>query len=196
MDGMKPIATSMFESFMNTRNTFFRLVAAFTICANVVSGQEEVSVVQPETEVRSEDATRFTEPLEEVAGIRDSISKKASSWLPGIIAESTLRPTDSSLLFRPSAANYLQNDRGFALQNVNWSAPGTYSKPTYFEDIDLENYGHRKHLQMPRSALKFFGGIPLLPIKMLHQPPRQCVYRLGPDRPGNRNCSVKEKMLR
>lgn len=172
-------------------------IVAITIltCAVFASAQEQSAVVQPVVDVGNGDGGPVG-PATQSYERREFMYEIASNWLPNPLQNTSIRALDSSLLLRTQIENHSQNDRGSSLLDVRWIAPSTYSKPTYFEDIDLENYGHRKHWQIPRSAVKFFGGFPMLPLKMMHQPPHKCIYRLGPDRPGNRNCSVKEKRFR
>ena len=68
-----------------------------------------------------------------------------------------------------------------------WTAPGTCHYPIYFEDEQLERYGHSwgPVKQTAISAVKFFGTVPLLPYFMGVYPPNECVYDLGQYRPGS-----------
>ncbi len=67
-----------------------------------------------------------------------------------------------------------------------WAASGLYHNPLYFEEINLERYGYTWGLLQPGiSAIHFFGTVPLLPYKMVAQPPHECVYTLGYYRPGD-----------
>ncbi len=69
----------------------------------------------------------------------------------------------------------------------NWKATGTCHKPLYFEDVQLERYGHSWNpvVQPFMSAAHFFVSVPLLPYKMGLNPPSECVYSLGYYRPGS-----------
>jgi hypothetical protein len=61
-----------------------------------------------------------------------------------------------------------------------------YYKPVYFEDINLERYGIHYGLGSPFLSFgKFFATFPFLPYKMLMQPPCECHYTMGLERPNN-----------
>ncbi|MBQ9812482.1 MAG: hypothetical protein IJM54_04115 [Thermoguttaceae bacterium] len=68
-----------------------------------------------------------------------------------------------------------------------WKASSLCYKPLYFEDVQLERYGHYCHpLQQPVcSRVRFWLTIPCLPYLMGVNPPRECIYDLGYYRPGN-----------
>jgi hypothetical protein len=77
--------------------------------------------------------------------------------------------------------------RNFAPTLFTWKASATCHKPLYFEDVQLERYGHSWNpvLQPFVSGAHFFVSVPLLPYKMGLRPPHECVYTLGYYRPGN-----------
>jgi hypothetical protein len=67
-----------------------------------------------------------------------------------------------------------------------WKAAGYCHKPLYFEDWQLERYGHSHGALDPIfSAAHFFVSLPVLPYKMGVELPWECVYPLGHYRPGN-----------
>ena len=68
-----------------------------------------------------------------------------------------------------------------------WKASSLCHKPLYFEDVQLERYGHYCHplLQPICSRVRFWLTIPCLPYLMGVNPPSECVYDLGYYRPGN-----------
>ncbi|MBA2116217.1 hypothetical protein [Bremerella alba] len=69
-----------------------------------------------------------------------------------------------------------------------WEAPAFYHRPLYFEEVNLERYGHtHKHLQPVYSAAHFFGNTLALPYKMGAYPPCERIYTLGHYRPGDCN---------
>jgi hypothetical protein len=51
--------------------------------------------------------------------------------------------------------------------------------PLYFEDAKLERYGQSVRILQPIvSGVRFFATVPVLPLKMVVEPPRQCTtYR-------------------
>jgi hypothetical protein len=77
--------------------------------------------------------------------------------------------------------------RNFAPTLFTWKASGTCHKPLYFEDVELERYGHSWNpiVEPFVSAGHFFVSVPLLPYNMGLRPPNECVYTLGYYRPGN-----------
>jgi len=77
--------------------------------------------------------------------------------------------------------------RNFVPSTVQWAASGLCHKPLYFEQVQLERYGHEigPVLQPVVSTAHFFGSIPLLPYKMGIHPPFECQYELGYYRPGS-----------
>ena len=77
--------------------------------------------------------------------------------------------------------------RNWAPVTYMWKASGLCNKPLYFEQVQLERYGHDwgPVLQPFVSGAHFFGTIPILPYKMGLQPPNECDYSLGYYRPGS-----------
>lgn len=72
--------------------------------------------------------------------------------------------------------------------NYYWQASGFCHQPLYFEEVNLERYGYTcacPCLQPVCSAAHFFATVPLLPYKMVTQPPCDCQYTLGYYRPGS-----------
>ncbi len=68
-----------------------------------------------------------------------------------------------------------------------WTASGLCHKPLYFEDVQLERYGHGlgPWAQPFASAAHFFLTVPILPYKMGLELPDECIYTLGYYRPGS-----------
>ncbi len=68
-----------------------------------------------------------------------------------------------------------------------WTAAATWHKPVYFEDEQMDRYGHTfgPVTQTTLSAVKFFATVPLVPYYMGVYPPRECIYDLGTYRPGS-----------
>ncbi len=77
----------------------------------------------------------------------------------------------------------------------SWVAAATYHKPIYFDDDQLERYGHTfgPVTQTTLSAVKFFATVPLVPYYMGVYPPNECIYDLGTYRPGS--CAVLLRSL-
>jgi hypothetical protein len=77
--------------------------------------------------------------------------------------------------------------RAWAQTTYLWKASGLCHKPLYFEQVQLERYGHDwgPVLQPFVSGAHFFATVPILPYKMGLQTPQECVYTLGYYRPGS-----------
>ncbi len=77
--------------------------------------------------------------------------------------------------------------RSFQPSAIQWKASGLCHKPLYFEEVQLERYGHEigPVLQPLVSTAHFFGNIAVLPYKMGIHPPNECQYALGYYRPGD-----------
>jgi hypothetical protein len=68
-----------------------------------------------------------------------------------------------------------------------WKASALCHKPLYFEDEQLERYGHSwpPCFQPFVSGAHFFTRLPVLPYCMGVEPPNECIYALGHYRPGS-----------
>ncbi len=68
-----------------------------------------------------------------------------------------------------------------------WKASALCHKPLYFEETQLERYGHSRGpiLDPFVSVAHFFVSVPLLPYKMGVELPFECEYSLGYYRPGS-----------
>ncbi len=77
--------------------------------------------------------------------------------------------------------------RSFAPMTFTWTASALCHKPLYFEDVQLERYGHMAGpwLQPFASGVNFFLTFPILPYKMGLETPNECMYTLGYYRPGS-----------
>ena len=77
--------------------------------------------------------------------------------------------------------------RAWVPQTVSWHASSLCHKPLYFENIQLERYGHSHgpFLQPVASGVHFFSRLFFLPYNTAINPPNECQYALGFYRPGN-----------
>jgi len=75
----------------------------------------------------------------------------------------------------------------WAPSTFTWKASALCHQPLYFEDVQLERYGHSwgPYLQPLASGANFFLSVPALPYKMGLYPPCECIYTLGYYRPGS-----------
>lgn len=78
-------------------------------------------------------------------------------------------------------------ERSWTHSKVTWKASNLCHKPLYFEDVNLERYGHDAgpFAQPIISSAHFFANIAVLPYKMGVHAPSECQYTLGYYRPGN-----------
>lgn len=77
--------------------------------------------------------------------------------------------------------------RNFVATTMTWKASGACHKPLYFEEVQLERYGHEwgPWVQPAISSLNFFKNVAVLPYKMGIHPMNECQYSLGYYRPGS-----------
>ncbi len=83
--------------------------------------------------------------------------------------------------------NDVYSGRCWTPQTATWLATSLCHKPLYFEDIQLERYGHSHgpFLQPVASTAHFFTRLFFLPYNTAINPPNECQYALGFYRPGN-----------
>lgn len=98
-----------------------------------------------------------------------------------IAAEPGLFPQECELSDEPF------EPRNFAPVTFTWKASALCHKPLYFEQVQLERYGHTfgPVLTPILSMGHFFVMVPCLPYAMGVEPPWECVYPLGWYRPGS-----------
>ncbi len=77
--------------------------------------------------------------------------------------------------------------RCWAPVTFTWTASALCHHPLYFEDVQVERYGHTlgPWLQPFGSAALFYLTVPILPYKMGLELPDECIYTLGYYRPGD-----------
>ena len=77
--------------------------------------------------------------------------------------------------------------RNWVPQSFTWTASSLCHKPLYFENQQLERYGHTHGpiLQPIHSTAHFFVSLATLPYQTAIHPPNECRYALGYYRPGN-----------
>ena len=94
---------------------------------------------------------------------------------PGLFPESCPLPDEVYVRKAPTPITF------------TWKASSLCHKPLYFEDVQLERYGHTCNplLQPVVSRVRFWLTIPILPYLMGVNPPNECVYELGYYRPGD-----------
>ncbi|MCA9221030.1 MAG: hypothetical protein KDA71_11930 [Planctomycetales bacterium] len=77
--------------------------------------------------------------------------------------------------------------RNWMPMTMTWKASALCHKPLYFEEVQLERYGHTAGpiVQPVLSGAHFFLNIAVLPYKTGINPPTECQYALGYYRPGS-----------
>ncbi len=77
--------------------------------------------------------------------------------------------------------------RSWIPQTFTWTASSLCHKPLYFENIQLERYGHSYGpvLQPVHSTVHFFTRLVFLPYQKALHPSTECQYALGFYRPGD-----------
>ncbi len=77
--------------------------------------------------------------------------------------------------------------RNWTSMTMTYKASNLCHTPLYFEDVNLERYGHTHGpvLEPIVQTAHFFGNIAVLPYKMGVHAPNECTYSLGYYRPGN-----------
>lgn len=80
-----------------------------------------------------------------------------------------------------------RKNRNWAPMTMTWKASNLCHKPLYFEDVNLERYGHTRGpiLEPVVQSAHFFANIAILPYKMGVHAPHECQYALGYYRPGS-----------
>ncbi len=170
-------------------------------CQNVASAQETVRPNQERVLVVPvlESAAPLSESADSVlpnARPRSEIEQWEKAWQVKPLSDRAAISVEySSLTFvkQPSQAELLTNQRSPQSHDVFWHASGLYSQPTYFDDVDLENYGHVHCLQPVKSGVRFCADVVLLPWEVCFKHPTIRVYSFGLERPGNLTRSVREK---
>jgi hypothetical protein len=129
--------------------------------------------------------------------LKKELSRRSHSLKPGcpspkdfkrvVELDTTLTPSEGELPRDCPLGEETFRARCFAPITFTWTASQLCHKPLYFEDVQLERYGHMAGpwLQPFASAANFFCTFPILPYKMGLELPNECVYTLGYYRPGD-----------
>ena len=160
------------------------------VAAAPLSGADDASAATaPVIELVAADETGRKEPcVEESRDCREALQRLRDDRLAGIELDIRVsgRPgNDYPCECRLEGETF--EPRRFATTMFTWKAAGYCHKPLYFEDWQLERYGHSHGpLADPFfSAAHFFTTLPVLPYKMGVELPWECVYPLGYYRPGD-----------
>jgi len=132
----------------------------------------------------------------EQAGEGEQFSEKCTSprslkSIGSITADISIKPQDLTgakhLPLECTLGNEPVEPRHWRRTTFAWCAATTCHMPNYFEDEQLERYGHTwgPVTQTTVSTVKFFATVPLVPYFMGVNPPNECIYDLGTYRPGS-----------
>lgn len=126
---------------------------------------------------------------EEMAIARGGLGSECGSLKLKSIREIDYRTAPEGGEFPPECplADERYVPRSWPCTTFTWTASSLCHKPLYFEQVQLERYGHSwgPILQPVLSGAHFFVTIPILPYMMGVYPPNECIYTLGYYRPGN-----------
>lgn len=93
----------------------------------------------------------------------------------------------------------LPGQESVASTAFTWASPVFHHRPLYFEQPNLERYGNGpcRLVQPVASSAHFLLSVPLMPFKMMYNPPWSDVHTLGEGRPGDamRSQSLPDVML-
>jgi HEAT repeat protein len=142
---------------------------------SISDDEVEPAAAQDEVPPAPED---FEEGLKPIGSLRATIRMQGDQ-LPADLAAARFET-------EPVDYQRLGTTRGWGPMCFCWDAPAVFFKPLYFEDINLERYGiHFAWAQGPVSWYCFFQNCLFLPYKLVAQPPCECIYTMGYERPNN-----------
>jgi hypothetical protein len=156
------------------------------------NGQAKEEDLRPKCPEKG-DPTYFGPLKRDVTNIRPKLVKGVSTT-PVLVSEKEVEdlmgecPLTSEPPDRPlNGPRINAHNLPWAPTTFAWKASGVCHKPLYFEDVQLERYGHSAGplLQPLASAAHFFVLVPALPYSMGLEPPAECIYTLGYYRPGS-----------
>jgi hypothetical protein len=136
-------------------------------------------------------------PNDQPQSLEESLANKNPTLKEGCPSSKDLKKIKQlTTNIKPSAGDLPQDcpwggddfhPRCWSPVTFTWTASGLCHKPLYFEDTQLERYGHGlgPWLQPFASGAHFFLTVPILPYKMGLEVPDECIYDLGYYRPGD-----------
>ncbi|MEM8946814.1 MAG: hypothetical protein AAGD11_16690, partial [Planctomycetota bacterium] len=147
---------------------------------------DEAELTPEELQQRSEEKQREREESEE--NCREEIEKLEADPISSI--DLSIRVPGNAgedFPYECSVSKSRHEPRQWPQITYNWKASAICHKPLYFEQVQLERYGHSwgPYVQPIMSGVHFFSTVPILPYKMGIRTPNECVYTLGYYRPGS-----------
>ncbi len=148
--------------------------------------EDRLELTPEELQQRSEELQREREESEE--NCREELRQVASDTISTI--DLSIRVEGNAgedFPYECPVSHGSHQPRQWPQITYNWKASAICHKPLYFEQVQLERYGHSwgPFVQPVMSGAHFFGTIPILPYKMGIRTPTECVYTLGYYRPGS-----------
>jgi hypothetical protein len=98
-----------------------------------------------------------------------------------------IKPSEGDIPRRCPLDSEVYRGRSWSPTTYTWTASALCHKPLYFDDTQLERYGHMwgPWVQPFASGARFFGTVLILPYEMGLEPPCECIYALGDYQPGD-----------
>lgn len=123
-----------------------------------------------------------SKPIEDTCPTLEELNLKPIRQITNDVA-----PKDGKFPFECPLKRETYEPRSWPVLTYTWKASGMCHKPLYFEEAQLERYGHSlpSYVQPVASAAHFFLVVPALPYFMGVYPPNECIYTLGYYRPGS-----------
>jgi hypothetical protein len=138
--------------------------------------------IQIDRSAAGKESVKVDLSIRPISSISLNIAPQTRGDLPPNLAMETMRGELPQLL----------QDRPYEPWNYYWTATAFAHRPLYFEQVNVERYGHNAGCLQPAfSAAHFFVTIPILPYKMGQDHPNECIYTLGHSRPGD--CAAWER---
>ncbi|MCU0713246.1 MAG: hypothetical protein MUC43_14390 [Pirellula sp.] len=87
----------------------------------------------------------------------------------------------------PNGARMVSPELAASPTAYTWASPVFHHRPLYFEQPNLERYGNGpcRIAQPVASSAHFLLSVPLMPFKMIYNPPWSDIHTLGEGRPGD-----------
>jgi hypothetical protein len=159
------------------------VTAGFGMACGMATAQEPIPMPQRADEIDPE----FQ--LEDPQGDWVRPIGEVGTWIAPTDGEGGI-PSDHAALYfdrEPVIEGAGMVSRPWLGYSYYWTAAAICHRPLYFEEHNLERYGHSAGclLQPAISGAHFFTNLAILPYKMGQDRCHECVYTLGYYRPGS-----------
>ena len=149
--------------------------AIFLVGAGDCKGKQALEVTQPAQVPRKESGR-----IPKVPTVESML--RPDGAVEGFLSRT---PSESAFANASNLTNYSKRLSGEESQSIGvvagWTAPEFYTRPLYFEQVNLERYetGVPAWTRPAISYAQFLTTIPLLPCKVVTNGPRKRVYTIG-----------------